>query len=206
MLAVAAIILGYLFGSLSAAIIVARLMGLGDPREEGSGNPGTTNMLRLGGRAAAALTLLGDALKGVVPVLLALAAGAAPWVLGATGLAAFIGHLYPVFFGFRGGKGVATGLGVVVVWSLPAGLATLATWLAVAIVSRYASLSALVSFLLAPLYLWWLAASPTLAGAMAAMTALTYWRHRSNIANLLAGREGKISLGSRPKGDAPGGS
>ncbi|PWG64924.1 glycerol-3-phosphate 1-O-acyltransferase PlsY [Sediminicurvatus halobius] len=201
MLGAVLILFGYLCGSLSAAIIVARLMGLGDPREAGSGNPGTTNMLRLGGRTAAALTLLGDALKGVLPVLAAHLAGAAPWVLGATGLAAFIGHLYPVFFGFRGGKGVATGLGVIIAWAWPAGLATLGTWLAVAIVTRYASLSALVSFLIAPLYLVWLGAGPILAGAMAVMTALTYWRHRSNIANLLAGREGKISLSSRSKND-----
>lgn len=204
MLAAALVILGYLCGSLSAAIIVARLMGLGDPREAGSRNPGTTNMLRLGGRTAAALTLLGDALKGMIPVAAAHAAGSAPWVLGAAGLAAFIGHLYPVFFGFRGGKGVATGLGVILAWAWPAGLATLATWLAVAVASRYASLSALVSFVLAPLYLWWLAASPTLAGAMAVMTALTYWRHRSNIANLLAGREGKISLGRRSERSGTG--
>ena len=140
---------GYLFGSISAAIIVCRLMGLPDPRTEGSRNPGATNVARLGGKKAAALTLAGDMLKGLLPVLAAHALQAGPLVLALTALAAFLGHLYPVFFGFQGGKGVATALGVTFGLHWMIGLLTAATWLATALLFRYSSLSALVACLTA---------------------------------------------------------
>lgn len=192
MIEAVSIILAYLLGSLSSAILVCRLMGLPDPRGEGSGNPGATNVLRVGGRVAGALTLAGDFLKGTVAVWLALLVGLAPAALGAVGVAAFLGHLYPVFFGFKGGKGVATGLGVLLGWSWSVLVVTVGTWLLVAAVTRISSLSALVAFLLAPVYLWGFTGEPALAVAMAVMTAVTYWRHRGNIRRLLAGEEARI--------------
>lgn len=186
------IILAYLFGSISTAIIVCKLMGLPDPRSEGSGNPGATNVLRVGGKKAAAITLFGDFIKGLIPVLVAKYLNASELVLALVGFAAFIGHLYPVFFHFRGGKGVATMLGVLFGFDLYVGLATALTWLFVAKVLKISSLSALVATLLAPFYIWWLAYSQELVIVTAVMTAILYWRHRSNIQNLLRGKEGKI--------------
>ncbi|NIP73671.1 MAG: glycerol-3-phosphate 1-O-acyltransferase PlsY [Gammaproteobacteria bacterium] len=186
------ILLAYGLGSLSSAIIVCRLMGLPDPRTQGSGNPGATNVLRVGGKGAAAVTLLGDTLKGVIPVALAQLAAVEVAVLAAVALAAFLGHLYPVFFGFRGGKGVATALGVLLAASWTVGLATVATWLAMFALFRISSLSALTAFLVAPLYTWWLEGEPVLAGTVALITVLLFWRHRSNIRNLLAGTEGRL--------------
>jgi len=188
-----ALILGaYLLGSVSSAVIVCRSMGLGDPRSQGSGNPGATNVLRLHGKTAAALTLAGDVVKGVLPVLLAHAARAAEPIVALTALAAFTGHLYPVFFGFRGGKGVATLIGVLLglYWLL--GLAFVGTWLLVAALFRYSSLAALVASAAAPLYAVLLEAGTYIAAAAAVMAAILYWRHRSNIRNLLAGTEDKI--------------
>ena len=190
---------GYLFGSISTAIIVCKLMGLPDPRTEGSGNPGATNVARLGGKKAAVLTLLGDMLKGLIPVLIAHAMQAAPLILAGTALAAFLGHLYPVFFGFRGGKGVATALGVIYGLDWHVGLLTTAIWLAMALLFRYSSLAALIAILLAPLGFLWLWPEPAVIAAMAIMTVMLYWRHRSNISNLLSGREGKISFGKGKK-------
>lgn len=200
MLADLAIILaGYLIGSVSTAVIVGRLMGLADPRSEGSGNPGATNMLRIGGKMAGALTLAGDMLKGVIAVLLARHFGASATVQAATALAAFLGHLYPLYFGFKGGKGVATALGVLLGLYWPAGLATIATWLVVAAIFRISSLAALVAAALAPIYLWRLQPEPALIAAMIIMTVMLYWRHRENIRNLIAGTEGTIRLGSDGK-------
>ena len=190
------IILAYLFGSISTAIIVCKLMGLPDPRGEGSGNPGATNVLRLGGKKAAAITLLGDFIKGLIPVLVAKYLNATDLVLALVGFAAFIGHLYPVFFHFRGGKGVATMLGVLFGFDLYVGLATALTWLFVAKVLNISSLSALIATLLAPVYIWWLAYSLDLLVVTAVMTVILYWRHRSNIQNLLTGKEGKIKHGN----------
>jgi len=190
---------GYLFGSISTAIIVCKLMGLPDPRTEGSGNPGATNVARLGGKKAAALTLVGDMLKGLVPVLIAHAMQAGPVILAATALAAFLGHLYPVFFGFRGGKGVATALGVIFGLYWPVGLLTTAIWLVMAVLFRYSSLAALTAILLTPLGFIWLWPEKPVIIAMVIMTILLYWRHRSNIANLLNGSEGKISFGKGNK-------
>ncbi|MGA7800560.1 MAG: glycerol-3-phosphate 1-O-acyltransferase PlsY [Gammaproteobacteria bacterium] len=196
MLAYAALVLmGYLVGSLSAAVIVGRLMGVADPRTQGSGNPGATNMLRLGGKKAGVITLLGDMIKGLAPVLVAQALGAPPPVLAAVGLAAFLGHLYPVFFGFRGGKGVATYLGVLFGLYWAVGLATIATWLVMAVLFRISSLAALAAALLTPAYFWWLRPDPAFVAAASVMTALLYWRHRSNIRRLLDGTEGRIKLG-----------
>ena len=188
---------GYLFGSISTAIIVCKLMGLPDPRTTGSRNPGATNVARLGGKKAAALTLAGDMLKGLVPVLIAHALHASPTILAATALAAFLGHLYPVFFGFQGGKGVATALGVIYGLYWPVGLLTTGIWLAMAIVFRYSSLAALTAILLTPPGFMWLLPEKPIVIAMVVLTVLLYWRHRSNIADLLSGKEGKISFGKR---------
>ena len=183
---------GYLFGSISSAIITCRVLGLPDPRSQGSGNPGATNVLRIGGKKAAAVTLLGDMLKGLIPVLVAKLLGADMAIQAATAVAAFLGHLYPVFFGFQGGKGVATLLGVLLGIHWPVGLLTIATWLVIAKVFNISSLAALLSILVTPLYIWWLIPDTTLIIAMLLMGALLFWRHRSNIRNLLEGTEGKI--------------
>lgn len=182
----------YLAGSLSAAIISCRLMGLPDPRTQGSRNPGATNVLRVGGKKAAAITLAGDALKGVVPVLVAQLLSAPPPILALVALAAFLGHLYPVFFGFRGGKGVATAGGVLIALAWPVGLAVLASWLVMAKLFNISSLSAIVAATLAPLYMWLLAPQPEFIAVSALISVMLLWRHRSNIRNLLAGTEGTI--------------
>lgn len=183
---------GYLLGSISSAILVCRLFGLPDPRTEGSGNPGATNVLRVGGKKAAALTLAGDMLKGLIPVLVARALGAELDVQSAVAVAAFLGHLYPVFFGFKGGKGVATALGVLLGLHWPVGLLTIATWVGVAYGLRISSLAALTAILVTPLYIWWLIPDPALMLAMIFMGTLLFWRHRSNIVQLIKGTEGHI--------------
>ena len=196
----------YLIGSLSFAVIVSRFMGLNDPRSYGSKNPGATNVLRSGNKLAAVVTLVLDAVKGWLPMALVHWQGAAyglgDGALAAAGLAAFLGHLYPVFFGFKGGKGVATAAGVLfgVHWLL--GLACMGTWALVAYVSRYSSLSALSCAMLAPLYyvlgdrgLWYVDRSVLLMLVM--MGALLIYRHRENISKLLQGKESK--LGAKPK-------
>jgi glycerol-3-phosphate acyltransferase PlsY len=185
-------LLGYLLGSVSAAIVVCRMMGLPDPRTEGSGNPGATNVLRVGDKKAAALTLAGDLLKGTIPVLIARAVTGDPLTLALVGVAAFFGHLYPVFFGFKGGKGVATGLGVLLGWHWAACALAALTWLAVAKLGKISSLAALTAFLLAPLYVWLITRSPALTLAMTVISAVTFWRHRSNIGKLLSGKESRI--------------
>jgi len=182
----------YLAGSVSSAIIVCRLLGLPDPRGQGSGNPGATNVLRIGGKKAAAITLIGDMLKGLVPVLIAKALGATLAVQAMVAVAAFLGHLYPVFFGFRGGKGVATALGVLLGLHWQVGLLTIATWLVIAKVFRISSLAALLSLLVTPLYIWWLIPDRSLIIAIVFMVALLFWRHRSNIRNLIRGTEGHL--------------
>jgi len=191
MLALPLILIAYLAGSLSAGIIVARVLGLGDPRQDGSGNPGATNLLRLGGRRAAAVTLLADAIKGVIPVVLAHGLGIDSVALAAVGLAAFMGHLYPVFFGFQGGKGIATGLGVMLAWAWPVGLMALGCWVLMAAVFRLSSLAALTSFALAPLALL-VTGDPALAAGGAIMALVTGWRHRGNIQRIAKGTEPRI--------------
>ncbi len=183
----------YLLGSLSSAVILCRLMGLPDPRTQGSHNPGATNVLRFGGKKAAALTLLGDSLKGLVPMLIGHGLQAPPSLLAATGFAAFLGHLYPIFFGFRGGKGVATALGVQLGLYWPVGLSVAAIWLFVAKGLRISSLAALVSMALAPGILWFFWDAPSLVLMQVLMSLLLFWRHRENIRNLLAGKEDRIA-------------
>lgn len=185
-------VFAYLLGSVSSAIVVARLFGLQDPRLVGSGNPGATNILRYGGKTAAVLTLAGDILKGVIPVAVAHALQAAPPVLGITMLAAFLGHLFPVFHGFKGGKGVATAAGALLALNPWVGLALVATWLVLAFTTRYSSLSAIGVTLVSPVYVWWFTREPWLIGATIVMGALLLWRHRANIRKLLAGTEPKI--------------
>ena len=185
-------VLGYLLGSLSSAVLVSRMLGLADPRTTGSRNPGATNVLRYGGKLAAILTLAGDVAKGAAAVALARLATDDSAVLALTALAAFVGHLYPVFFGFRGGKGVATALGVWLVLVPWVGVLLIVTWLLVAAVFRYSSLAALVAALAAPLYVLWLAPLVTYVAVSVAMTGLLVWRHRANIRNLVAGTEGRL--------------
>lgn len=183
------VVLAYLTGSVSSAIIVCRIMGLSDPRENGSGNPGATNVMRIGGKKAAAITLAGDALKGLLPVLLAKALSVDALLLSAVVFAAFMGHLYPIFFGFKGGKGVATSLGVTlgVAWLL--GLVVAGTWFLVYKIGKISSLSALVAATLTPLYVWLIVGDINLIVTFSLITLILLWRHRSNIQRLLAGQE-----------------
>lgn len=205
-----AIVIAYLIGSFSTAILVSKLLRLPDPRTTGSGNPGATNVLRAGGKKAAIITLIGDVGKGWLPVFLVLQLGTVPgWAVGLVGLAAFLGHLYPVFYGFRGGKGVATALGVILAISPLAGLLSLVTWLLVAAISRYSSLAALVASALAPVYLVFLDTDPWIVTAVAAMAVLLFIRHDGNIRRLMRGTESRIGQKSAPQGaaggtDAPG--
>ncbi len=188
----ALIVFGYLVGSVSSAILVCRAFGLEDPRTGGSHNPGATNVLRIGGKLPAAVTLAGDWAKGTVPVLVALWLGDNTAVVAATGLAAFFGHLYPVFFRFQGGKGVATGLGVLLAWSPSVlGLAAL-TWIVIAGAFRYSSLAAMVAFAMSPAYVFWLLGDPVITAATALMAAAVIWRHRANIVRLATGDEARI--------------
>lgn len=199
------IISAYLIGSVSTAIIVCKIMGLPDPRSEGSGNPGATNVLRVGGKKAAAITLFGDMLKGFVPVFVAHHFDLSSIGFALTGLAAFAGHLFPIFFAFKGGKGVATMLGVLfgVHWII--GAATALSWLFMAKVFKISSLSALVATLLAPVYVFIimrlyfhqdLPNTLSLVGSTGLMTLMLFWRHRANIQRLLKGEEGRIGKSS----------
>ncbi len=194
-------VVAYLLGSVSFAIVVSKLFRLEDPRTFGSGNPGATNVLRTGNKKAAALTLLGDCVKGWIPVALAV-----QWDerlgLGASGIAlvavaVFAGHLWPVFFRFKGGKGVANALGVLLGFNPLLGLATLVTWVVVAYAFRYSSLAALVAALFAPFYYTLLFGVGAIGLAVLLMSALLIWRHRKNIGNLLAGKESRIGKKSK---------
>jgi acyl phosphate:glycerol-3-phosphate acyltransferase len=182
----------YLLGSVSSAIVIAKLFGLQDPRSVGSGNPGATNILRYGGKKAAILTLVGDMLKGVIPVVVAHALKVDAQTMALTLLAAFLGHLFPLYFGFKGGKGVATAAGVLLALNIWVGLALIATWLLTAIVTRYSSLSGIVATFVSPFYVWWFTREPWLIGATTVMGAILLWRHAANIKKLLAGTEPKI--------------
>lgn len=201
-----ATVVAYLIGSLSFAVLVSRVMGLSDPRTYGSNNPGATNVLRSGNKAAAVLTLLLDALKGWLPVVAVKWWGEA-WGLGdgtvaLVGLAAFLGHLYPVFFAFKGGKGVATAAGVILAFNPWLGLATLASWLIIAVFFRYSSLASIVAAVFAPFFFLlgggsvWEAPTP-LVLSLALMGLLLIWRHAENINRLIAGKESK--LGAKKK-------
>ena len=184
------ILIAYLFGSLSAAILLCRLLGLPDPRTQGSGNPGATNVLRIGGLRAALLTLAGDMAKGLVPVALAAGLGLSPLWVGLTGLAALTGHLLPLFFRFRGGKGVATVLGICLAFDWRLGLAQITCWLLLAALFRISSLAALVTALLSPLFCYWLA--PVYLPYTAIASLLLVLKHKRNILNLRRGRENRL--------------
>jgi len=190
------IVAAYLLGSIAFGILVSKLFGLPDPRTVGSGNIGATNVARSGKKSAAILTLLGDVFKGWFPVWLALQSGMTMWVVSAVGLAVFFGHLYPIYYGFKGGKGVATALGVMLAIDPMLALAAVLTWIVVFAVSRYSSLAALVAAALAPVYAWFLLANADNAIGVSdyvqmvlVMSVFLIWRHRSNIKKLLAGTE-----------------
>jgi glycerol-3-phosphate acyltransferase PlsY len=190
----AALLLGYLLGSIPFGVLLTRAAGLGDIRKIGSGNIGATNVLRTGNKLLALATLLLDGGKGAAAVLIAQYGGGGtggPELMLAAGAGAILGHLYPVWLGFKGGKGVATGLGILLALDWRVGTLACVTWLAVALIFRFSSLSALLAFLLAPLYAW-LMAAPRLAIFALLLGALVWWRHRENICRLLKGEEPKI--------------
>ncbi|MGA7779364.1 MAG: glycerol-3-phosphate 1-O-acyltransferase PlsY [Paraburkholderia sp.] len=197
-------VVAYLIGSVSFAVIVSSVMGLADPRSYGSKNPGATNVLRSGNKTAAILTLLGDAFKGWLAVWLVSHFGARYGLdddaIALAAIAAFLGHLYPVFFRFKGGKGVATAAGVLLAINPVLGLATMATWLIIAFFFRYSSLAALAAAVFAPLFDGFLFGANIIALAVVAMSCLLIWRHRGNIAKLMAGKESRI--GDRKKAGA----
>ncbi len=193
MLTLSAMVIGaYLLGSISTAILVSRILKLSDPRDVGSGNPGATNVLRYAGKKAAAVTLLGDAVKGVIPVIAGRSLGIESPEMTLVAAAAFCGHLFPIYYGFKGGKGVATFLGVNLALVPMVGLVFVLTWLLTAGATRYSSLAALVATLIVPIAAWY-AGEPMVALLIyAAMGALIFWRHGPNIANLMRGDEKKI--------------
>jgi glycerol-3-phosphate acyltransferase PlsY len=196
MLTIIFVIAAYLLGSVSFAVITSKLFDLPDPRTYGSGNPGATNVLRSGKKAAAALTLLGDAAKGWLAVFLAIQFSPSDvsytMLAAAVALAVFIGHLFPVFLRFKGGKGVATALGVLLALNVWVGLGGLATWLFMALVFRFSSLAALTAAASAPIYAYFLGLPREWVLASGIMSLLLIWRHKGNIQNLLAGKEAKI--------------
>lgn len=195
------IVAAYLLGSLPFAVIVTRGMGMADPRSYGSGNPGATNVLRSGNKVAAVLTLLGDAAKGWFAVWLVHLLTPAPVssaLVAAVGFVALLGHVFPIFIGFKGGKGVATAAGVFLGFSGGLALACIAVWLAVALITRYSSLASICAALAAPLFaLWWL--DSTQATALLGMSMLVIWRHQQNIRNLFAGTESRIGKRGKDK-------
>ncbi len=183
------IVAAYLIGSIAFGILVSKLFGLPDPRTVGSGNIGATNVARSGKKLPAILTLLGDAFKGWLPVWLTLQSGMLMWVVAAVGLAVFFGHLFPIYHRFKGGKGVATALGIMLAISFMLGLAALVTWAIVFAISRYSSLAAIVAAVLAPLYAWFLLPYKDYVVMMLVIAVMLVWRHKSNIQKLLAGTE-----------------
>ena len=182
----------YLLGSIPFAIVVSRAMRLQDPRTYGSGNIGATNVLRSGNRLAALLTLAGDAAKGWAAVLIARALGASEDVVALVALAAFLGHVFPVWLKFNGGKGVATAAGVLIAIDWRLGLAVLVVWLTLAVVSRYSSLASIIAALFAPTAAWYLHGTGSIFAAVIAMSALLIWRHQANIMKLARGEERRI--------------
>jgi glycerol-3-phosphate acyltransferase PlsY len=184
--------LAYLFGSISSAIVLCRIAGYPDPRRQGSGNPGATNIFRLYGKRAAAITLAGDLLKGLLPVLIGRALHAPDMILAGMGVAAFLGHLYPIFFQFEGGKGVATFIGILYGLAWPAGVAFMLVWIVIAAIFRYSSLSALVATALSPVLVFISVPSYAYLAATLLMAGFIFWRHQANIRKLLTGTERKI--------------
>jgi glycerol-3-phosphate acyltransferase PlsY len=200
--------LAYLIGSISFAVVVSKCMRLPDPHSYGSGNPGATNVLRTGNKLAAVLTLIGDALKGYLAVMLArvllgdesLTSTLSSWLLCGVVIAVFLGHLFPIFHSFKGGKGVATACGILFGINWVLGLATLSTWIIVAIFMRYSSLAALAAAVFGPIYFVFLFGFQPMGIALLVVCLLLIWRHRSNIHNLLNGKESRI--GSKKKGQS----
>lgn len=188
------LVIAYLIGSLSSAIIVCKVMNLPDPRTQGSNNPGATNVLRIGGKEAALITLIGDVFKGLLPVLLASVLDVSDFALGLIACAALVGHIFPVFFKFQGGKGVATAFGALLALSWIVGAALLVTWLVVAVIFRYSSLAALVAAVCAPIYVALFTHHYGYLVPVIAIVALLIWRHWQNIQRLRAGTESKISF------------
>ncbi len=189
--------LAYLIGSFSSAIITCKIMGIEDPRNTGSRNPGATNVLRHGGKKAAIITLLGDMLKGLIPVLVVsrlqvYQLQTDTLIIALVGLFALLGHIFPVYYGFKGGKGVATYYGVILGMNLIAGLIAVAIWFGMAAIVKISSLSALVSIFFTPFILWYFSQSVELTSAVAVMSILVFWRHKQNIKSLLQGSENKI--------------
>lgn len=182
----------YLIGSLSSAIILCKLAGLPDPRTEGSGNPGATNVMRIGGKKLAALTLVGDLLKGLIPVVAAWLLNQSPLTVSLVAIAAFLGHLFPVFFGFKGGKGVATALGAILGLNYLVALCALAVWIIIFVITKISSLSALIAAVSAPIFLYFFNASSEIVWAVIFMDILLIYRHKGNIQRLLKGEEGKL--------------
>ncbi|MCB2428186.1 glycerol-3-phosphate 1-O-acyltransferase PlsY [Methylophaga pinxianii] len=190
-IALLALLGAYLIGSLSSAVILCKVSGLPDPRTQGSGNPGATNVLRMGSKKLAALVLLIDVLKGVVPLLIGRMLGFDITILTLIAFFAFLGHLYPIFFQFKGGKGVATALGAFLALSPMLAGAALLTWIVIFILSRISSLSAITAAALTPVYALWLIEAPIARWMILFIALLLLWRHRSNIQRLLAGEEKK---------------
>ena len=186
------ILAAYLIGSFSSAVVVCKTMGLSDPREGGSNNPGATNVLRLHGKPAAIITLAGDLLKGLIPILIGKMLGAPHVVLAFMGLAAFLGHLYPVFFGFEGGKGIATFIGVIFGFAWQVGAVFMITWFIIAKLFKFSSLAALVGSLVSILAVSFFLPLPYYLIVMVIMVILIFWRHKANIEKLMAGTESKI--------------
>ena len=187
------VIIAYLVGSASAAIITCKIMGKADPRSLGSKNPGATNVMRYAGKKAAIFTLLGDLLKGLIPIAIGHALDLSWGWLILIGIAAFLGHLYPIYYGFKGGKGVATALGIYFGLNPVVGAVIGITWLIAALIFNISSLSALIACLFAPLYFFWVTGSMDLFLGLVLITVFIYWRHRSNIMDIIDGTEGKIS-------------
>ena len=191
------ITLAYLIGSFSTAIVTCKIMGLEDPRNTGSNNPGATNVLRHGGKKAAIITLIGDMLKGLIPVLLAQQLSSDSLVIALVGLFALLGHIFPVYYGFKGGKGVATYYGALLGFNGLSGLIALGIWLVLAALVKISSLSALVSIFSASFILWYYTASVELTAALAVMSIFVFWRHKKNIVRLLQGEEVKIGKSNK---------
>jgi len=189
--------LAYLIGSISTAIITCKIMGIEDPRNTGSNNPGATNVLRHGGKKAAIITLLGDMLKGLIPVIIISQIQTDPLIIALVGLFALLGHIFPVYYGFKGGKGVATYYGVILGINWLVGLIALAIWLVIAKLLKISSLSALVSVFFTPFILWHFSQSIELTSAVVLMSILVFWRHKKNIKSMLQGSEVKIGKSAK---------
>ena len=183
------LLFAYLLGSLSSAIILSKIMGFTDPRAEGSKNPGATNVLRIAGKKAAFFTLVGDCLKGLIPVLIATAVSEDRFIIALAGFLAFLGHCYPVFFGFSGGKGVATAIAVNVGFNWIAGLAVISIWLLFARVFKISSLAAIISFAILPFLIYWQETAVNITLVFTIMSLILIWRHKSNIQRLIQGQE-----------------